>query len=81
MEMTSFESRFARELPEMAVPWKGADFPDPSVLVLDDDLATDLGFDAAWLRSADGVRLLTGNEPPSGTTAVAQAYAGHQFGG
>jgi uncharacterized protein YdiU (UPF0061 family) len=81
VEIPSFDSRFARELPEMAVPWKGADFPDPRVLVLDDDLATELGFDPEWLRSPAGVRLLTGAEAPSGATPVAQAYSGHQFGG
>ncbi|WP_127551910.1 YdiU family protein [Actinoplanes sp. OR16] len=79
--MPSFDSRFARELPEMAIPWQGADFPDPAILVLDEELAADCGFDAAWLRGAGGVGLMTGSEPPAGTTAVAQAYAGHQFGG
>jgi uncharacterized protein YdiU (UPF0061 family) len=81
VEIPPFDSRFAREIPEMAVPWKGADLPDPAILVLDDDLAAELGFDPGWLRSPSGVRLLTGTEAPSGTTPVAQAYAGHQFGG
>jgi len=77
----ALQDRFARELPEMAVPWQAADAPDPRLLVLNERLATDLGLDPGWLRSAAGVRLLVGNSVPDGATPVAQAYAGHQFGG
>ncbi|SDX90556.1 Uncharacterized conserved protein YdiU, UPF0061 family [Modestobacter sp. DSM 44400] len=75
------DDRFARELAEMALPWPAEEAPDPRLLVLNEPLATDLGFDAAWLRSPDGLRLLVGNVVPGGATPVAQAYAGHQFGG
>ncbi len=75
------ESRFARELPEMAVPWQAADAPDPRLLVLNEPLAAELGLDPAWLRGAEGVGLLTGTLVPEGAAPVAQAYAGHQFGG
>jgi uncharacterized protein YdiU (UPF0061 family) len=75
------ESRFARELPEMAVPWQAADTPDPRLLVLNEPLAAELGLDPAWLRGAEGVGLLTGTLVPDGAAPVAQAYAGHQFGG
>jgi uncharacterized protein YdiU (UPF0061 family) len=72
---------FARELPEMSVRWQAAAADDPRLLVLNDELASDLGLDPAWLRSADGVAFLLGNAVPDGATPVAQAYAGHQFGG
>jgi serine/tyrosine/threonine adenylyltransferase len=49
--------------------------------VLNEPLAGELGLDPAQLRSPDGVRLLLGNDVPAGATPVAQAYAGHQFGG
>jgi uncharacterized protein YdiU (UPF0061 family) len=75
------ESSFARELPEMAVPWQAESAPDPTLLVLDEQLAAGLGLDPAWLRSPDGVALLTGAAVPPGATPVAMAYAGHQFGG
>jgi uncharacterized protein YdiU (UPF0061 family) len=74
-------NRFARELPEMAVPWQAEEAPDPRLLVLDEALAGELGLDADWLRTPDGVRLLVGTHVPAGATPVAQAYAGHQFGG
>ncbi|MEU4423771.1 protein adenylyltransferase SelO [Actinoplanes sp. NPDC024001] len=77
----TFDSRFAQELPELSVPWQAEDFPDPRLLTLDETLATDLGLDPTWLRSADGVRMLVGNRVPAGARPVAQAYAGHQFGG
>ena len=65
----------------MAFPWRAAEVVDPRLLVLNEPLATELGLDPAWLRSSDGLRLLVGNLVPSGATPVAQAYAGHQFGG
>ncbi len=72
--------RFADALPELAVAWQGDLAPDPQLLVLDDDLATGLGLDPAWLRSPSGMRFLTGTEVPAGARPVAQGYAGHQFG-
>jgi uncharacterized protein YdiU (UPF0061 family) len=77
----SLGDRFARELAEMAVPWQAEEAPDPRLLVLNEPLAAELGLDPGWLRSPDGVRLLVGTDVPSGATPVAQAYAGHQFGG
>ncbi|WP_409370698.1 protein adenylyltransferase SelO [Mycolicibacter longobardus] len=71
---------FARELPELAKPWQAATPPDPKLLVLNEELAAELGLDPDWLRSQDGLKFLTGNEIPDHATPVAQAYAGHQFG-
>ncbi|MEW1948333.1 protein adenylyltransferase SelO [Pseudarthrobacter sp902506025] len=77
----TFDGRFARELAELAVPWQAEEAPSPELLVLNEKLATDLGLDPQYLRSPEGVRLLVGNHVPAGATPVAQAYAGHQFGG
>ncbi|MDT0194030.1 YdiU family protein [Arthrobacter sp. AB6] len=76
-----FEGRFARELAELAVPWQAEEAPDPELLVLNDALANELGLTPDYLRTPEGVRLLLGNYLPPGATPVAQAYAGHQFGG
>ncbi len=65
----------------MAVPWRAEEVPDPRLLVLNEPLATKLGLDPVWLRTSDGVRLLVGNLVPASAAPVAQAYAGHQFGG
>ena len=72
---------FARELPEIAVRWQAETPPEPRLLVLNERLADELGLDPAWLRGTDGLRFLVGNLVPEGAAPVAQAYAGHQFGG
>jgi len=74
-------NRFVTELPELAVRWQAESTPAPRLLVLNEPLAAELGLDAAWLRSSDGIGLLTGTGVPEGAEPVAQAYAGHQFGG
>ena len=65
----------------MALPWQAEEVLDPRLLVCNESLAAELGLHPAWLRSCDGLRLLVGNLVPSGASPVAQAYAGHQFGG
>jgi uncharacterized protein YdiU (UPF0061 family) len=76
-----FDNQFARELPELAVPWQADATPDPQLLVLNESLAAELHLDPSWLRGDEGVRLLAGLLVPAGATPVAQAYSGHQFGG
>ncbi|MGE2721807.1 protein adenylyltransferase SelO [Mycolicibacterium celeriflavum] len=77
----TFADRYASDLPELAVRWQADAVPDPRLLVLNEPLAAELGLDAAWLRGPDGLRLLVGTSVPDGANPVAQAYAGHQFGG
>ncbi len=75
-----FDSRFASELPEMALPWQAEEAPNPRLVVLNEALALELGLD----RPPCAVRTdcaSSGNLVPDGATPVAQAYAGHQFGG
>jgi uncharacterized protein YdiU (UPF0061 family) len=73
--------RFSRELPEMAMHWKAEVPPDPQLLVLNERLAADMSLDAGWLQSPAGLQFLVGALVPDGARPVAQAYAGHQFGG
>lgn len=72
----SLSSDFATAVPEMAVSWKAVPVAEPELLALNEPLARELGLDPEWLRTA-GLPFLTGNDAPG----VAQAYAGHQFGG
>ncbi len=53
----------------------------PALVALNGELAEELGLDAAALASAEGVAALSGNAVLPGSTPIAQAYAGHQFGG
>jgi serine/tyrosine/threonine adenylyltransferase len=72
---------FARALPELSLPREAQDVPDPRVLALNGPLAEELGLDPDWLGTPDGVRFLVGRALPPDARPVAQAYAGHQFGG
>ncbi|NDD97282.1 MAG: hypothetical protein EBZ93_07245, partial [Actinobacteria bacterium] len=65
----------------MFEPWSAVVVENPTLLVVNDELAHELGFDPQWLRGADGVRFLVGNHLLPGMVPIAQAYAGHQFGG
>jgi serine/tyrosine/threonine adenylyltransferase len=78
--LLDFDHSYARELPRLSEPWTAASVPAPTLLVLNEELATDLGVDAEELRKPAGVALLVGNGIPDGLRPVAQAYAGHQFG-
>ncbi len=53
----------------------------PALIRLNDALAAELGLDPAALRAEEGVAILAGNSTPQGAEPLAQAYAGHQFGG
>ncbi len=77
----ALQDRFFRELPEMAVRWQAEAPADLRLLAFNERLATELGLDADWLRGPDGLRFLVGALVPSSAAPVAQAYAGHQFGG
>lgn len=76
----AFDNTFVRDLAGLYTPWQPAGSPDPALLVLNDDLAEELGLDPDELRRPEGVAVLSGNSVPDGAAAVAQAYAGHQFG-
>ncbi len=76
-----FDHSYARDLPGASVAWKPATVPAPRLLFLNDALAAELGLDAAALRAADAAALFAGNALPSDAQPIAQAYAGHQFGG
>ena len=75
------DDSFARELVGLHEPWEPVPVAEPSLLVLNEALAAELGLDTEALRSPDGIAVLAGNAVPDGVTTVAQAYAGHQFGG
>lgn len=53
----------------------------PELVIFNDGLAAELGLDSATLKSGEGAAILAGNRIPEGAEPLAQAYAGHQFGG
>ncbi|PHV71272.1 hypothetical protein CS063_06160 [Sporanaerobium hydrogeniformans] len=52
--------------------------PEPRLVLFNRHLADSLGLDKAFLQSQEGIQFLAGNKAPR--EAIAQAYAGHQFG-
>src|SRR5215467_841978 len=74
-----FDDSYAREVPGLSVAWAAAPVPAPELLLLNEELAAELGADPAALREPSGVLLLVG-QVPAGAATAAQAYAGHQFG-
>ena len=52
----------------------------PALVRVNTDLARLLGIDPDALMAPDGVAVLAGNRVPPGSTPIALAYAGHQFG-
>ncbi|MEP1210022.1 MAG: protein adenylyltransferase SelO [Rhizobiaceae bacterium] len=52
----------------------------PELIKLNEELADELGLDAAYLRSEQGVAALAGNARLEGSDPLAMAYAGQQFG-
>lgn len=55
--------------------------PAPALLALNRGLAGRLGLEADWLAGPEGLAMLSGAHLPEGAEPIAQAYAGHQFGG
>jgi len=77
----TFDNTFARDLPGLYVPGLPATAPSPRLLYLNRALVIELGLDAAALEGPEGAALFAGNVLPPGAQPIAQAYAGHQFGG
>lgn len=53
----------------------------PALIRVNTALAEELGIDPAALASPEGIAVLAGNRVAEGSEPLAQAYAGHQFGG
>jgi len=53
----------------------------PTLVILNPSVAGLLGLNIESLRTADQIEILAGNQLPPNGHPIAQAYAGHQFGG
>ena len=77
----SFDNTFARELDGLYTAWRPAPVRMPRLLFLNRPLAEELRLDADALHTPEGTAVFAGNAVPEGASPLAQAYAGHQFGG
>jgi serine/tyrosine/threonine adenylyltransferase len=79
--MIHFDNSYARMPQGFFARVSPTPVSEPSLMALNEGLARRLGLDEAWLASPEGVAMLAGNAVPAGAEPIAQAYAGHQFGG
>jgi uncharacterized protein YdiU (UPF0061 family) len=77
----SFDNSFARDLPGFYVARRPNPVRAPRLLFLNAALADELRLDLASLDDTDKAAIFAGNVVPAGAQPIAQAYAGHQFGG
>lgn len=79
--MIHFDNSYARLPDGFFARINPSPVADPHLIALNSSLAQRLGLDAEWLQSPEGLKMLAGNAAPDGAEPLAQAYAGHQFGG
>ena len=76
----AFDNSFVRSLEGFYVPWQGEQAPKPRIALLNDALAEQLGL-SLDAKDETLAAILAGSETAEGSEPIAQAYAGHQFGG
>jgi len=76
-----FDNSWSRELQGFHVPWPPAKVAAPRLVFFNHPLAEELGLAVDAFEGEAGAALLSGNVVPEGAEPLAQAYAGHQFGG
>ena len=79
--MFSFDNTYARELQGFYVACLPTATLQPRLLRLNRALAEELGLRLDGLDDERLAAVFSGNELPDGAASLAQAYAGHQFGG
>ena len=77
----NFDNSFVRSLEGFFVSCQAEPAITPKLLQFNHALAAELGLDPIALDSEAGVAIFSGNVIPEGSEPIAQAYAGHQFGG
>jgi uncharacterized protein YdiU (UPF0061 family) len=77
----ALDDLFAREFLELHEPWQADQVPAPSLIALNRVLARELGLDPDQLAEDTGIAILVGNAVAPGSSPIAMAYSGHQFGG
>ncbi|HEV3344275.1 MAG TPA: YdiU family protein [Pirellulales bacterium] len=76
-----FDNTYSRLPDVLFAPAQPAKVPAPRVSILNHALANELGLDLGAMSPEAAAALFAGQDLPSGSRPIAQAYAGHQFGG
>lgn len=86
MPSPTLTAHYAEAVAELTTAWQPSLPPLaagqlPEYAVVNDALAAELGVERDWVHSEQGLAVLGAREVLPGSSPVAQAYAGHQFGG
>ncbi|MBR2536572.1 MAG: YdiU family protein [Hyphomicrobium sp.] len=76
-----FDNSYARDLEGLYVEWQPSAAPAPQLVAINEALGEKLGFDLGASSTEQMAAILSGKQLPDGARPLAQAYAGHQFGG
>jgi len=77
----NLDNTYTRLSPGLFRRARPLEFPQPRVVLLNAGLSRELGLDWQGLSETELAGLLSGRRLPPGADPIAQAYAGHQFGG
>jgi uncharacterized protein YdiU (UPF0061 family) len=80
MSAISFDNSYARLPEDFYTRLDPTPVADPGPIRINTALAENLGIAPDWLASAEGTRVVAGNDIPQGAEPIATVYAGHQFG-
>ena len=75
-----FDNTYSRLPDVLFAPAKPATVEAPRLVILNRRLADDLGLDLNTISPEAAASLFAGQDLPSGSRPIAQAYAGHQYG-
>lgn len=76
-----FDNSYADDLPDFYVEGKPMEVESPQLLQFNHALAKDLGLNVEDLTEQELAEVFSGQKLLNGSRPIAQAYAGHQFGG
>ena len=76
-----FDNSYARLPDILFIPTHPAPVNTPRVAILNHRLAAELGLDLEAVTPEQAAALFAGQTLPTGSRPIAQAYAGHQYGG
>jgi len=76
----NFDNSYGRLPESFFTSTKPTPVSSPKLVILNHALAKTLGLNSQALESDEGLAIFAGNKLPEGSTPLAQAYAGHQFG-
>lgn len=76
-----FDNTYARLPDVLFTAAKPVNVHEPRVSIVNHRLATELGLDFSRMSLDNSANLFAGQQLPQGAEPIAQAYAGHQYGG